>query len=121
MPMDEPTDALTPDLRAELHALTDSLCKVLNEPKRLMLLYALAAGPRSVGELTAQLRAPQANVSQHLALLREHGLVDTERHGPRVIYSLRYPELIGAVDALRDVLRRESARSERPPVVAGEG
>jgi DNA-binding transcriptional ArsR family regulator len=108
--MDDRNPSLTPDLRAELQALTDSLCKVLNEHKRLMLLYALAAGPRSVGELTTQLQAPQANVSQHLALLREHGLVDTQRDGPRVIYSLRYPELVGAVDALREVLRREFDR-----------
>jgi DNA-binding transcriptional ArsR family regulator len=110
--MDIAADPLTPELRAELQALTEGLCKALNDPKRLMLLYALAGGPRSVGALAAQLGAPQANISQHLALLRDRGLVDTERRGPSIIYSLRYPELIDAVDGLRAVLRRESVRRE---------
>lgn len=107
--MDTVPNPLTPDLRDELQELTDGLCKVLNDPKRLMLLYALGEQPRSVGVLAAMLGAPQANVSQHLALFRERGLVDTERRGASIIYSLRYPELIGAVDQLRAVLRRESA------------
>jgi DNA-binding transcriptional ArsR family regulator len=118
--MDAPED-LPPALRSELQELTDGLCKALNDPKRLMLLYALAQGPRSVGTLAAQLAAPQANVSQHLALLRERGLVVAERRGPNVIYSLRYPELVDVVDALRDILRRESTRRGRTSPSARAG
>jgi len=108
--MDATSVALPSALRAELDELTGSLCRALNDPKRLMLLYALAEGPRSVGALAATLGAQQANVSQHLALLRDRGLVETERRGTSIIYSLRYPELVDAVDQLRDILRRESAR-----------
>jgi DNA-binding transcriptional ArsR family regulator len=113
--MDAVPDPLTPELRGELQELTDGLCKVLNDPKRLMLLYALGEGPRSVSALAAMLGAPQTNVSQHLALFRERGLVDTERRGASIIYSLRYPELIGAVDQLRAVLRREAGRGGLDP------
>ena len=60
----------------------------------------------------AALGAPQTNVSQHLALFRERGLVDTERRGASIIYSLRYPELIDVVDQLRAVLRCGSARRD---------
>jgi DNA-binding transcriptional ArsR family regulator len=103
---------LPPDLRAELVELTATLCKALNDPKRLMVLYALAAGPRSVGDLAVAIDAPQANVSQHLAMLRDRGLVGTERRGNRIIYSLRYPEVVDAVEILRGVLAEEFARRQ---------
>jgi DNA-binding transcriptional ArsR family regulator len=97
-------------LRAELVELTATLCHALNDPKRLFILHALADGPVSVGQLAARVEATTANVSQHLAVLRERGLVDTERDGLNVIYSLRYPELLDAVADLRGILRTELAR-----------
>lgn len=100
-------------LRGELVELTDTLCKALNDPKRLLLIYALANGPRSVGALADSLGASQTNVSQHLAILRERGVVATERRGPSVIYSLRYPELVDAVDQLRGILWRELDRRQQ--------
>jgi DNA-binding transcriptional ArsR family regulator len=110
-------DQLDPGLRAELVELTSTLCKALNDPKRLMVLYALAEGARAVGELADAIDASQANVSQHLAMLRDRGLVDTQRQGNRVIYSLRYPEVVAAVDQLRAVMAREVGR--RQDLVAG--
>lgn len=110
-------DGVGDQLRAELVELTGTLCKAMNDPKRLMLLYALAGGPRSVGELTAAIGASQTNVSQHLAILRERGLVLADRHGARVMYSLRYPELLDAIDQLRAILHRELGR--RQGLVAG--
>ena len=97
-------------LRAELTQLTTTLCHALNDPKRLLILHALAAGPTSVGALAAAVEASVANVSQHLAVLRERGLVDAERDGLNVIYSLRYPELIDAIGDLRAILRTELRR-----------
>jgi len=97
-------------LRSELVELTATLCHALNEPKRLLLLHVLSAGPASVSALAGALDASVANVSQHLAVLRERGLVDTERDGLSVIYSLRYPELIDAIAQLRSILRSEIQR-----------
>jgi ArsR family transcriptional regulator len=97
-------------LRTEVALLTSSMCHALNDPKRLLILHALAAGPTSVSALAAVVDASVANVSQHLAVLRERGLVDTERDGLNIIYSLRYPELIDAIGALRAILRTEVRR-----------
>ncbi len=97
-------------LRAELVELTATLCRALNDPKRLLILHALAMGPASVGALAAVVEANVANVSQHLAVLRERGLVDTERDGLTMVYSLRYPELIDAITDLRGILRAELRR-----------
>lgn len=97
-------------LRQELEELVAQMCNAINEPKRLMVIYALRDGPRSVNELAAVLGAPQSNTSQHLAVLRSRGLVDVERRGSHVLYSLRYPKIIDAVDLLRGVLNEEIAR-----------
>ena len=100
-------------LRAELAELTATLCRALNDPKRLLILHALAAGPISVGRLAEVVEATVANVSQHLAVLRERGLVDAQRDGATVNYSLRYPELIDTIGALRGILRAELGRRQR--------
>jgi len=103
VPLDE-------SLRAELTELTSTLCRALNDPKRLLILHALADGPLSVGTLADLVEATTANVSQHLAVLRERGLVDSQRDGLNVIYTLRYPELIDTIAQLRAVLRLELQR-----------
>jgi DNA-binding transcriptional ArsR family regulator len=97
-------------LREELDELTTRMCKALNDPKRLMLLIALGDEPRSVSELCELLELPQSNVSQHLAVLRERGIVETSRQGAFVMYRLRYPRLLEAVGILREVMAAELDR-----------
>jgi len=99
-------------LRAELEELTSSVCRAMNDPKRLAILYALAGGPLSVMELCAQLDVSQSNISQHLSILRDRGLVDTHRHGNRVIYNLRDRRVVDAIDLLRSVMNDELARRQ---------
>ena len=102
--------AVTSSLREEMHELTASICKALNDPKRLLLLYALGDGAKTVTELCEVLEAPQSNTSQHLAILRERGLVEATRHGNNVHYSLRHPEVLDAVEVLRGVMASELQR-----------
>lgn len=64
------------------------LLKVLGNEKRLQLLCLLVDGERSVGELNAQLDLSQSALSQHLAVLREDGLVQSRREAQAVLYSL---------------------------------
>lgn len=104
-------------LREQLDELVATMCRALNDPKRLLVLYALADEPHTVSELCELLDAPQSNTSQHLALLRDRGLVESVRHGSAVTYSLRHPRVIEAIDLLRAVLADEVAR--RNELVAG--
>ena len=99
-----------PRLREELEDLTAGVCRALSDPKRLMILYALRDTTRSVGELAELLEISQSNVSQHLAMLRDRGLVDAEREANRVIYTLRHPRLVDAIDLLRGVMTAELDR-----------
>lgn len=64
------------------------LLKALGNEKRLQLLCLLVEGERSVGELNAHLDLSQSALSQHLAVLREDGLVEARREAQAVLYSL---------------------------------
>lgn len=97
-------DRFNSQLREELEELTTGVCRALSDHKRLMILYSLAARPRSVGELAELLDVSSSNVSQHLGLLRDRGLVDAERDANRVIYTLRDRRVIKAIDMLRVVM-----------------
>jgi DNA-binding transcriptional ArsR family regulator len=60
----------------------------LAEPTRRRILDELCAGDRTVGELVAELQLPQPNVSKHLRVLREAGLVAAAVDGPLRRYRL---------------------------------
>ena len=100
-------------LRSELDELVAGMCKGLNDSKRLLVLYALSNGPHTVSELCEVLDAPQSNTSQHLAVLRTAGMVDTRRRGNSVVYSLRHPKIIEAIDKLREIMADEVTRRQR--------
>ena len=91
--------------RAELTQLHARLCQALSDPKRLMLLTTLRKGPRTVGDLCAELSLGQSNVSQHLAILRDRGVVSAERVGTTVTYSLRGDKVVRALDLLREFMQ----------------
>lgn len=107
------TQAVDQALRNELEELVAGMCKGLNDSKRLLVLYALSDGPHTVSELCDVLQTPQSNTSQHLAVLRTAGMVDTERRGNSVVYSLRHPRVIDAIDTLREILADELVRRQR--------
>ena len=79
----------------------------LADPTRRHVLELLAGGERTAGDLTAEVRArsglSQPAVSQHLAVLREAGLVAVRVDGPRRLYVTR-PDALTAVAAWLDAV-----------------
>jgi DNA-binding transcriptional ArsR family regulator len=65
-----------------------ALLRALANEQRLMILCNLVPGPLTVGELNEHVPLSQSALSQHLAVLRESGIVRTERHAQSVRYSL---------------------------------
>lgn len=90
-------------VRYRLHA---EICKVLTDPKRLRLLDGLRDRARTVGELASAAALSVPNTSQHLAVLRHAGLVETRRAGTSIHYRLTEPELLEACDAIDRIVRR---------------
>jgi len=73
----------------EFFELQADTCKVLANPKRLEILHVLADGEKTVGDLVAILGVPKANVSQHLAVMRNKRIVQTRRDGVHIFYRVR--------------------------------
>jgi ArsR family transcriptional regulator len=117
--MDEETNMKT-SLETEVVQLHAQVCAGLADPSRILILYALSHSPRNVTELAASLRVAQPVVSRHLKVLRERGMVLSERRGTSVEYQLADRRLIEALDLLRAVLRDLLARrGELAEAVAG--
>ncbi|MDH3471599.1 MAG: metalloregulator ArsR/SmtB family transcription factor [Acidimicrobiia bacterium] len=96
-----------PATRDELLRLHASVCKGLADPKRLLIIECLRDGEMAVNEICEVLDLPQANVSQHLAVLRDKGLVRAQRDGQRVLYRLRSEKITAAMDMLREVMNEQ--------------
>lgn len=88
------------------------ICHVLSSPRRLEVLYALRDGEVSAGDLARLLDTSQANVSQHLALMRQHGLVTGRKDGQTMYYRLVSREVLAACDAVRRVLLEQLTRQQ---------
>lgn len=93
--------------------------RALHDPTRQAILDRLRRRPRSVGELAGDLPVSQPAVSQHLAVLREAGLVTARREGRRRVYALRAEGLAplrAYVDAMwEDALASYAASFETDP------
>lgn len=72
---------------AALQMIADRF-KVLAEPMRLKILHALWDGEQTVGEIIATTGALQANVSKHLGMLQQAGLVSRRKDGLNVYYRI---------------------------------
>jgi ArsR family transcriptional regulator len=92
-------------LELEVNQLHAEICGGLADPTRIMILYTLSQSPRNVTELCKELDMSQPLVSRHLKVLRERGMVTTERRGTVVVYTLGDDRLIQALDLLRAVMR----------------
>jgi ArsR family transcriptional regulator len=89
--------------RAAIYRLHAQFCKTLSDANRLLIIAELAKGEVSVNEIAQRLQLRQANVSKHLGLMRERGLVVSRREGATIYYSLSDPRIIEAIKLLKEV------------------
>jgi ArsR family transcriptional regulator len=94
----------------EITILQAEVLKTLASPRRIEILHELARGPIEVGRLAEAIGASQPNVSQHLAVLRNAGIVEAVRDGREVRYGLVDPDVMVACGLMRTVLERRLTR-----------
>ena len=96
-----------------LYEMQAELCKTLSNPKRLEILDILKEeGEISFNSLAEKLEIPKANTSQHLAVLRQAGVVITRRDGINVYYRLHSPKISEAPPATSRTRRNRRCLSE---------
>ena len=87
----------------EVRGHAASIARALADPKRLCVLERLAAGERSVSDLSRDVGCQVPNMSQHLAVLRAAGLVASRRSGSTVFYRLTDARVLDAYRLLQEL------------------
>jgi ArsR family transcriptional regulator len=93
----------------EFFLLHSELCKTISNPKRQAILFVLRDGEMNVNEIADKTGISQATVSQHLALLKDRGIVNIRRQGNNSYYSISNTKIIKAYDLMSEVLQETLA------------
>jgi ArsR family transcriptional regulator, virulence genes transcriptional regulator len=100
--INDPSQQTDADLAVfELQA---DICQTLANPKRLQIVHLLKDGEVSVSEMVKIMGIPKANVSQHLSIMRQNGLVISRREGTTIYYHLASSKITEACSIMREVL-----------------
>ena len=94
--------ALGATMQAQAEQAAD-LLKALSNPQRLRVMCLLIDGERTVGEINAEVELSQSALSQHLAVLREGGWVQTRRESQNVSYSVAEGPVHRLIETLHDI------------------
>ena len=97
----------------ELFRLQAEFCKGMAHPKRIHILRTLKDGEKTVTELAALTGIPQANASQHLAMLRQFGLLSTRREGTNIYYSISDHRIVEACELVRSCIGERLRKSQK--------
>lgn len=91
-------------LSQEINQLHANICSAISEPNRILLLYEIHQEPRNVNNLAESVGISQPAASRHLKVLKERGLIDAQRDGNQVIYTLADDRIIKALNILRELM-----------------
>lgn len=89
---------------SELFELQADILKALAHSRRLEIIHLLRDQELPVNDIHRMLDLPQANISQHLTILRDAGIVQTRREGKNIFYAVGDQKYVLASDLIREVL-----------------
>ena len=87
-----------------LYEARANIVKALSHPSRLFIVDMLNNQPKTVGELTEMIGADTSTVSKHLSVLKNAGIVEDEKKGTTVIYSLKTPCILNFISCIEEVI-----------------
>ena len=94
-----------------LYELQAAICKTFANPLRIQIVETLGDGELTVSELVDRLGVSKSNVSQHLGIMREKGVVEYRREGGHVYYRIANPKMLQACKLMREVLLEQFERA----------
>ena len=97
----------------EIYKLHAEMCKVFSNPIRLEILNLLRDKEMFVTELINTSKLSQANISQHLSIMKSKGIVVSERNGKNIFYKLSNPKIIKAFDIIKEVLSERLEKNNK--------
>ncbi len=97
----------------DIYVLHADICKTLANPKRLEIINTLRDEELSAGQLLMKINISKANLSQHMSILIQKGVVRSHRKGKNVFYRLSDNRIITACDLMREVLIKNLEQTNR--------
>lgn len=91
----------SPNEITQLHA---DICSALGDPRRIKLLYSIESNPKNVSDLADEIGISQPAASRHLKILKNCGLIEANRQGACVEYTIIDQRLILVLNLLRSIL-----------------
>ena len=119
--IDRVKEMASPSAENRLYELHAELCKTLSSPVRLRLLNRLRDGENTVSELVSATGLRQANLSQHLTVLRQRGIVAVRKEGVNAHYRVANVKIIRACDLIREVLIEQLTEAQELAKRASRG
>jgi ArsR family transcriptional regulator len=98
---------------SQIFGLHADYYSALANPKRLEIVHLLRDQEMSVGQMVEMLGLPQANLSQHLMVLREFHLVTTRKEGTNIYYKLSHKNIVKSSDLIREMLVGQNHGDEK--------
>jgi len=96
----------------ELYRMQAEFCKGMAHPKRIQIIAMLKGGEKTVNELAKLTGIPQANMSQHLSILRQLGLLVARRDGTNIYYSISDDRIVEACELVRSCIGERLRKSQ---------
>ncbi|MDO7787655.1 ArsR/SmtB family transcription factor [Desulforamulus aquiferis] len=95
-------------MKEKISQLKADLFKAIAHPTRIRILELLKDGELCVCDIFEELNVEQANTSQHLAILKKQDILQSRKEGLRVIYSIKYPEIIDILKTADNLLLQQA-------------
>lgn len=96
-----------------IYEMQAAICSALANPVRLEILDLLADGEKTSSQLLEDLDIPKANLSQHLTVLKDAGIVQSRKEGLFQYISLAFPKIKEACSLVRTLLIEKIAIEEK--------
>lgn len=96
-----------------IYEMQAEMCSVLAHPVRIQILDLLAEKEKTASELLEVLKIPKANLSQHLAVMKDSGLLHCRKEGLYQYLSLALPKIKDACSVVRGLLIEKMAMEEK--------
>ena len=100
-------------MEKKVYMMHAEMCKVFTSPIRLEILDILRDGGKSVTELVQLTGYNQANISQHLQIMKDKGILKTEKKGNFVFYNIANPKVSKAFSMMKEIMIDQLAESEQ--------
>ncbi|BEP27734.1 ArsR/SmtB family transcription factor [Helicovermis profundi] len=94
-----------------LNDITSTLLKSIAHPTRISILELLREeNTLCVCTIYEKLNLEQSNISQHLKILKNTGILRSKKNGLQVLYTVEYPEIFKIIDLAKDIIKIEAQK-----------